>query len=347
MPIVPIGSNLGLRGRVFQTGWELPADLSETDWQAAGEVLGKVERSVSWWIGDWWAYGEATYGDRKAIIDADDWQGPAFQTAANAATVCRMFETSRRREILSFSHHAEVAGLAAAAADRWLDWCEETIAETGKPRSTRELRAAVNQARRLTNGHDLVTDPCTVDDLYSLIDSAKKFGCIYADPPWSYDNQATRASTDNHYETMSVDEIAALPIAELAADAAHLHLWTTNAFLFESEKIITAWGFKFRATFTWIKPDMGIGNYWRNAHEIMLTAVRGDATRFDDHSLLSWLQCARGEHSAKPEEVRHRLMRASRGPYLELFARRQEPVSGWTFWGNQIERDLFRQRTAE
>jgi hypothetical protein len=67
------------------------------------------DHGVSWWIGDWWAFGEQRYGDRKAITEADDWDGPAFQTCADAAMVCRAFETSRRREVLSFTHHAEVA----------------------------------------------------------------------------------------------------------------------------------------------------------------------------------------------------------------------------------------------
>jgi N6-adenosine-specific RNA methylase IME4 len=82
---------------------------------------------------------------------------------------------------------------------------------------------------------------------------------------------------------------------------------------------------------------MGIGNYWRNSHEIMLTAVRGDAKRFNDHSMMSWIQFDRAEHSSKPAPVRSLLTRASPGPYLELFARTEVP--GWTVWGNQIERD--------
>jgi hypothetical protein len=50
----------------------------------------------------WWAYGEARYGERKAIVDAEDWEGPSFEAAMNGASVCRKFETSRRREVLSF-----------------------------------------------------------------------------------------------------------------------------------------------------------------------------------------------------------------------------------------------------
>ena len=85
--------------------------MSEAEWREAGAVLGKVERSVSWWLGDWWAFGEARYGQRKAVVQAEDWEGPAYQTCMDAASVCRGFETSRRREDFSFQHHREVAGL--------------------------------------------------------------------------------------------------------------------------------------------------------------------------------------------------------------------------------------------
>jgi N6-adenosine-specific RNA methylase IME4 len=336
--IVPLSNNLGLRGRVLQVGWDLPTDLSEGEWRSAGELLGKVERSVSWWLGDWWAFGERRYGVRKSIVDADDWDGPTFESCQNAASVCRAFESSRRREVLSFKHHAEAARLDADEADALLDWCEETIATTGKPRSTRELRGEVS--KRLGRVGILPSsNTCTLADLSILVERGAQFGTIYADPPWLYDNQATRASTGNHYEGMTVDQLCDMPVAKLAAPDAHLHLWTTNAFLFECPRIFKAWGFEFRSSFVWVKPSMGIGNYWRNSHEILLTAIRGNAKRFNDHSIMSWLNCDRGKHSGKPEQVRAMIQRASPGPNLELFGRL--PAEGWTVFGNEIERNLF------
>ena len=88
---------------------------------------------------------------------------------------------------------------------------------------------------------------CTADDLGAIVASGRKFGCIYADPPWLYDNQGTRAATSNHYDGLTVDQLCDLPIAGLVADDAHLHLWTTNAFLFECPRIFAAWGFEFRS----------------------------------------------------------------------------------------------------
>src|SRR4051812_29861732 len=110
---------------------------------------------------------------------------------------------------------------------------------------------------------------------------------------------------------MTVDEICALPVRDLIRDDAHLHLWTTNGFLFECPRIFDAWGFEFKSSFIWVKPQIGLGNYWRNAHEFLLTAVRGNAKPFGDNSLVSWLECDRGAHSCKPEHVRSFIERAS------------------------------------
>lgn len=172
----------------------------------------------------------------------------------------------------------------------------------------------------------------TVGSLSEL--SGEKFGCIYADPPWQYGNQSTRASTDNHYGTMSLDALCEMPIAELAADAAHLHLWTTNGFLFDAKRVMEAWGFEYRSCFVWVKPQMGIGNYWRVSHEFLLLGIRGNAKRFNNRSLISWGEFPRGEHSEKPDAVRGFIEMASPGPYLELFGR--EAFDGWTVFGNQI-----------
>lgn len=216
-----------------------------------------------------------------------------------------------------------------------------------KPLSRKQALDIIDEALRQD---DAPGETCTVEDLNDLVATGKKFGTLYVDPPWRYDNQGTRAATGNHYKAgddnsaagMTIEQIAELPVDLLAARDAHLHLWTTNAFLFECPKLFAAWGFEFRSTFVWCKPEMGIGNYWRNSHEIMLTAIRGDAKRFNDKSLKSWLECGRGRHSAKPEQVAHFIERASPGPHrIELFARQQRP--GWTVWGNQIQKTIFDQ----
>jgi N6-adenosine-specific RNA methylase IME4 len=105
-----------------------------------------------------------------------------------------------------------------------------------------------------------------------------------------------------------------MPIKDLAADKAHLHLWTTNGFLPDAFAIIEAWGFEYKSCFVWCKPQMGIGNYWRVSHEFLLLGVRGGVT-FNDHGLKSYAEIPRSEHSTKPEQVRQMIQKASPGPW--------------------------------
>jgi N6-adenosine-specific RNA methylase IME4/predicted transcriptional regulator len=198
----------------------------------------------------------------------------------------------------------------------------------------REEREAEKEERR-RGMRARTSETCEVGDLEELAASGQKFGTVYADPPWPYDNQVTRASTDNHYETKTVEWIAALPIAHLGASASHLHLWTTTSFLPTSFDIVKAWGFEFKSSFVWVKPQLGIGNYWRLAHEILILGVRG-RSEFLDRAQRSWLEAERTKHSEKPEVIRQIIEKVSPGPRLELFARKITP--GWYCWGNEIEK---------
>ena len=181
-----------------------------------------------------------------------------------------------------------------------------------------------------------------IPELQWLIDNNRKFNTIYADPPWPYDNQATRSATCNIYKKgefkMSMDDLKAMPINSLSNDNCHLHLWTTNGFLHEAMHLIESWGFTYKSCFVWVKPRMGIGNYWRVSHEFLLFALKGKQP-FMAHDEMSWMEMRTGKHSSKPEAIRKKIEKVSPGPYLELFARKVAP--GWVSWGNEIERTLF------
>jgi len=226
--------------------------------------------------------------------------------------------------------------IASVPEDRF----EAHIAEAKghhKELTTASVLGLAKVIRRNERAADVVNTSRIVT-LDTLLQSGQCFGTIYADPPWKYGNQTTRSATDNHYVTMSVDEIAALPIATLAAEQSHLHLWTTNAFLFHAKEVIDAWGFTYKSCFVWVKPQMGIGNYWRVSHEFLLLGVRGNLT-FDNHGQMSWAELPRTEHSRKPEAMRQIVEKVSPSPYLELFGRRE--IEGWTVWGNEVESDLL------
>jgi N6-adenosine-specific RNA methylase IME4 len=180
----------------------------------------------------------------------------------------------------------------------------------------------------------------SVPSLQKLVEQARKFPTIYADPPWPYENEASRAAAVNHYPTMSLDAICAEPVHHLVEDNAHLHLWTTNAFLREAFDVIDAWGFRFKSCLVWVKDEIGMGNYWRVSHEFLLLGVRGRLT-FRNRTVRSWIQAHRTTHSHKPGVVRALVESVSPGPYLELYGREELPNSAWTVYGNQVEKRLF------
>lgn len=186
------------------------------------------------------------------------------------------------------------------------------------------------------------------------------YGCIVADPPWHFrartalqmSNWTSRRDAEKHYAVMGVDDIAALPVRQLAARDAHLFLWTTGPCLRQSFEVIEAWGFRYSAiAFTWIKlkrkfdvrqlrvlPTLesdlhvGLGLTTRKNAEFCLLARRGNARRVAKDVREVILAPVR-EHSRKPEEARNRIERYV-GPDIriaELFARSTR--HGWDCWG--------------
>lgn len=182
--------------------------------------------------------------------------------------------------------------------------------------------------------------PSIVSNLSELSEIQSRFRTVYADPPWPYSNRASRGAANNHYPTMSIKDICNEPVRDLIADNAHLHIWTTNGFLKEAFEVINAWGFQYKSCLVWIKPQLGMGNYWRVSHEFLLLGVRGKAA-FEDRTHRSWLVERRTRHSKKPFAFRALIEKVSRGPYLELYGREEQPRSQWTVYGNQVERKLF------
>lgn len=152
------------------------------------------------------------------------------------------------------------------------------------------------------------------------------FTTILADPPWP------AQGGERHYQTMSLDQIKALPVGDLAAENAHLWLWTTNALLREAYAVAERWGFTVRSPLTWVKFRLGLSGHYqlRNATEQLLFCTRGKAP-VNFRSQSTWLQAPVQEHSRKPAEQFAIIERVSSGPYLELFARRRpESRADWS-----------------
>lgn len=166
---------------------------------------------------------------------------------------------------------------------------------------------------------------------------SRKFRVLYADPPWKYGDHLTESygATKYHYPSMSITELCALPIGELACDDAVLFLWVTSPLLEECFAVIKAWGFQYKASFVWDKVKHNMGHYNSVRHEFLLICTRGSCLP-DAKELIDSVQSVeRSTHSAKPEQFRRIIERLyPHGKRIELFAR--EDHDGWKTWGNQV-----------
>lgn len=172
-----------------------------------------------------------------------------------------------------------------------------------------------------------------------------KYRVLYCDPPWKYGDSGiiskdgiTEAYTkaETHYPTMSIAELCALPIREIAKADAVLWLWTTSPLLAESFDVIKAWGFTYKASMIWYKVRHNVGHYVSVRHELLLICTRGSCLP-DVATLYPSVQTIERtkEHSAKPEEFRAIIDTIyPRGERIELFARGHAP-KGWAMWGNE------------
>lgn len=168
-------------------------------------------------------------------------------------------------------------------------------------------------------------------------DYLTKYKTILADPPWPTGQQG-KYGAERHYNLMTLERIKAMPVGNLAADNAHLYLWCYPATRYIAEDVMRGWGFEFKDEFVWGKDQMGLGQYFRHAHETLLLGVKGKLpVKFRGQR--SFTMLPRMAHSVKPQEIVSAMIpRLSPGPYLEIFARR--PTDGWHVWGKEVDSDI-------
>ena len=318
-----------LPGRRTRTSLELPPDMSLEGWIACGQVLGSVEGSVQWWLGDWWAYGKHAYGERKAFFEEGGLlKDMNFETVKQYGWVANKVAACERSHILSWYHHFVIADLPPDKQREWLARALE--GDDGKPWSSNQLKAAVKQAAALAR-----TQAADFD-----AQQLGKFAIIYADPPWQYENPpmgGTNRSIENHYPTMTLEEICALPVAEIAHEHSVLFMWATSPKLYECMQVLDAWGFTYRTDMVWVKDKIGMGYYVRGKHESLLIARRGEMPPpGEDSRPDSVIEAPRLEHSAKPVVMYDILDRMYPGiRKIEMFGRAPETRPLWFTWGNQ------------
>lgn len=206
---------------------------------------------------------------------------------------------------------------------------------TGEILTPSQLHQQASQRRREQRRRDLEKSSAelTLD---------KKYRVIYADPPWKYGDERTGlvgySAAVDHYPTMSISELQALPVNELAQDNAVLFLWATSPLLPDALSLIEAWGFTYKSSFIWDKVRHNVGHYNSVRHELLLIATRGSCTP-DVKKLFDSVQVIErtDKHSEKPEEFRQiidTLYPPTGSDRIELFRRGDAP-EGWKVWGNE------------
>ena len=168
---------------------------------------------------------------------------------------------------------------------------------------------------------------------------------IYADPPWRYTQKGLQGAAEKHYPTMGIDEICALPVADLAAPDSVLFLWATFPQLPEALRLINAWGFQYKSVaFVWLKKNRkseswfyGLGFWTRGNAEVCLLGVTPGfkaKTQIRAHNVHQIIEAPFEGHSKKPDETRQRIVELLGDvPRLEMFARQR--ADGWDAWGNE------------
>jgi N6-adenosine-specific RNA methylase IME4 len=208
--------------------------------------------------------------------------------------------------------------------------------------------------RRVERGHDVGANgmadlSAAAGDLLRFA-NARRFATFLVDPPWRFTNKTGKVAPEHkrlaRYGTMTLPEIMALPVEQLAAPTAHLYLWCPNALLPDGIAVMKAWGFTYKSNIVWHKvrkdggsDGRGVGFYFRNVTEIVLFGVRGKNARTlaPGRRQVNLLATRKREHSRKPDEQYAIIESCSPGPYLELFARGARPK--WTGWGNEAATD--------
>lgn len=257
--------------------------------------------------------------------DAAKQAGVSTRTVASAAAVVKdgIAELVRRVEA------GEVTVKVAAQIAKLPEQKQHAIVND----TPSQLRGAAKKEKRATREREFAeTTKQVMENL-----GTKLYGVIYADPPWRFepysrDTGMDRAA-DNHYETMSLDDIKAMAVP--AAPDCVLFMWATAPMLPEAFDVMKAWGFTYKSHCIWLKERIGTGYWFRNQHELLLIGTRGSVPApAPGQQYASVIEAPVTKHSAKPQHFAEMIEEMFPNvPAVELFARGQR--LGWDVWGNE------------
>lgn len=177
----------------------------------------------------------------------------------------------------------------------------------------------------------------------------KKYGAIYADPPWHWKTWSAKGrikTPDVHYECLTDEELKAIPVGDWCLPDCVLFMWISpEAMLMRALSVAEAWGFEYKTfAFVWAKTTVngkwffGQGSWTRGNPDVCLLLTKGKPKRLS-RAVRKLVVARKGRHSAKPIEVMGGIEKLVAGPYLELFARTRR--AGWDQVGLELSDDLF------
>lgn len=297
------------RGQPSDQGANLRLDLSRRE---AADKFKVSERLID----------TAAAVERTGIADLQDAVRQGRASVSAAAVIAELPQDEQKRVLAEIAAQPETKRAFTATVK------ELRRERQDEKRSARETREAELGARQM-----------------ALPD--KRYGVILADPEWRFQPRSTDTgmdrAADNHYPTSPTEEIAARPVASIAADDCALFLWATAPMLIDALAVLAAWGFSYKTHRVWHKirngAARGPGFWFTGEHELVLLGTRGNPPcPAQGDQWPSIFDAPVGAHSEKPDDI-HELIEAyfPNLPKIELNARRARP--GWDAWGNEAPFD--------
>jgi N6-adenosine-specific RNA methylase IME4/ParB-like chromosome segregation protein Spo0J len=309
-------------------GYVLSANLKRRNLNESQRAMAAAELA-NWKLGDNQYTGGSANLQTLSLPDAARLVGVSTRSAASAASV-------REHAIPELADKVKRGSLAVSLVEAIGK--EIPREEQGQyvNADEGELRNAVKNYRRAKRERELAEKTAKANE--SLETGEELYSVLYIDPPWRLEPYSRETgmdrAADNHYPTMTTDQIAALKVP--AADDAVLFMWGTVPMLLEAQHVMKSWGFTYKSHCVWNKPHAGTGYWFRNKHELLLVGVKGDIPApAPGKQFPSVIDAPLAEHSVKPEifaEMIQTLFPSAR--WVELFARR--PREGWAVWGNEV-----------
>lgn len=274
-----------------------------------GELMAQVPKATG---------GQPFHG-RSTVDTAVQSKKDVIEQAGFTVKQVQRFET--------IAAHPELVEQAKAEARENDDIVSRSLVLNMVKEKTRAEREAAREEERTKNAEKIET-------LHTPLEAAGLFQTIVIDPPWDWGdegdvNQFGRAKPD--YHTMPLEKIESLPVGKIADENCHLYLWVTNRSLPKAFRLIDAWGFRYITCLTWVKPSIGMGNYFRGDTEQVLFCVKGSQP-LKRRDVGTHFNAPRGKrHSEKPNEFYELVESCSYGPYIDIFGR--EGRKNWSVWG--------------